>query len=378
MKYLLITLLSIGLFYSCAQNGSPTNKTTECLVYVGTYTGGDSQGIYTYKLDKNTGELLYSATTKNVDNPSFLAIHPNGEYLYSVSSSKTDPGSVYSFKRDKKTGLLNFINKQSSEGAGPCHVIVDNSGKWVLAANYGGGTVSILPIQKDGGLSPATDSKKHTGSSINPSRQNGPHPHSIWESPDNSFVFVPDLGIDKINIYKLDSEKGKLLANDPPYFKTAPGAGPRHFTFHPNGKSAFVINELNSTITSMDYDVSTGAFTEKHSISTLPENFKEENTCADIHTTPNGRFVYGSNRGHDSIAAFSVEKETGQLSMIETESTQGVQPRNFAIDPTGTILLAANQKTNNVVTYWINQASGELTPTGFQAEIPTPVCLKVL
>jgi 6-phosphogluconolactonase len=373
LKRSLYVLFLMIIIVGCSNKNMPTSF----FVYVGTYTGGDSEGIYTCTLDTKTGELLRQEVTSGINNPSFLAIHPNGEYLYSVGRNQSDLGSVHSFKRDRTTGHLTFLNKQSSEGAGPCHVIVDNTGKWVLTANYGGGTVSILPIKKDGSLGPATDMKKHTGSSVNPNRQNEPHPHSIWVSPDNQYVFVPDLGIDKIVIYKLDSINGKLLPNGPPFFQTAPGAGPRHFTFHPNGKNAFVINELNCTITSMNYETETGALSKKHTMSTLPKNFTAENTCADIHTTPNGRFVYGSNRGHDSIAVFSFNKETGQLFFVETESTQGIQPRNFAIDPTGSILLAANQKTNNVVTYWINQQSGELTPTGFKAKVPSPVCLKL-
>ena len=376
MKYHLLILLVSLLLNACNKKNNPVNK--EFLVYVGTYTSGESEGIYTYRLNMETGELFQQTTTGTIENPSFLALHQNGEYLYAVSRSQSDQGSIHAFNRDPKNGRLTFINKQSSEGAGPCHVIVDHSGKWVLAANYGGGTVCILPIKKDGILGPATDVKTHTGPSVNPDRQKEPHPHSIWVSPDNRFVFVPDLGTDKIMIYKLDSEKGKLLPNDPPYFQTAPGAGPRHFTFHPNGKNAFVINELNSTITSMNYDAKTGAFTKVQTVSTLPEDFNGSNTCADIHTSPNGKFVFGSNRGHDSIAVFSFKENSGQLSFVETESTQGVQPRNFAVDPTGKILLAANQKTNNVVTYWIDQNSGELTPTGYQTDIPTPVCLKLV
>ena len=349
----------------------------EFWVYVGTYTAGESEGIYIYKLILVSGELVPHAKATGIDNPSFLAIHPSGNYLYSVSEGRAPQGSISAFRIDRSAGKLTFLNKQSSGGAGPCHLIVDRSGKWVLAANYSGGTVSVLPILEDGRLGSATDVKQHEGSSINPDRQREPHPHSIWPSPDNRFIFVPDLGIDKIMIYRFDAEHGRLTAGDPAFFQTKPGAGPRHFTFHPSGKFAFVINELNSTITSMKYDSQTGALTRIETVSTLPKDFAGVNYCADIHTSRDGKFVYGSNRGHNSIAVFAFDERTGHLDFVETESTRGDWPRNFAIDPTGRLLLAANQKSDNVVTFWIDRETGELMPTGFQAEIPMPVCLKL-
>lgn len=372
MKNLALLMVTSLLAAGCA---TAPRKTAEEIVYIGTYTGGDSEGIYTYKLNLKTGELTHLATTGGIENPSFLALHPKGLYLYAVSQIRSNSGSIYAYKREAG-GKLTLINKQSSEGAGPAHLLVDHSGRWLLTANYTGGTVALLPINEDGSLGPATDVKQHTGSSVNPDRQKEPHPHSIWVSPDNRFVFVPDLGIDKVVIYKLDHKEGKLLPNDPADYQSEPGAGPRHFTFHHSGRYAFVINELSSTITSLSYDQTNGVLSRIETVSTLPDTFSGTNTCADIHTTPDGRFVYGSNRGHDSIAAFSFDRETGQLTFVETESTQGVQPRNFAIDPTGKILLAANQRTNNVVTFWIDQKTGELSPTGHSVTVPTPVCLK--
>jgi 6-phosphogluconolactonase len=381
LKYLLMTAILLGIgtfFYKCNNQRESNMETKEYLVYVGTYTDGGSKGIYLYRLDTASGELRFINTTGGVVNPSFLAIHPSKKFLYSVESIRGETGNICSFVIDRQTGELSFNNKQSSEGIGPCHVIVDNSGKWVLAANYNGGTVSILPVNEDGSLGLATDHKVHSGSSVNTERQNEAHPHSIWISPDNRFAIVPDLGIDKLVIYKLDLENGKLNPNDPNDFQTAPGAGPRHFTFHPNGRYGVVINELNSTITSLAYDPDNGSFKKIQTVSTLPENFTGTNTCADVHFLPNGKFVYGSNRGHDSIAVIEFDDTTGKMSVIEYESTQGSTPRNFAIDPSGQILLAANQRTGNVVTFWIDQKTGELTPTGFQTDIPSAVCLKLL
>ncbi|NIA29685.1 MAG: beta-propeller fold lactonase family protein [Actinobacteria bacterium] len=374
----LIVLLTGIIIAGCTSNNKTKNMAQDFLVYVGTYTNGESEGIYLYRLNTANGELTYFSKTTGIENPSFLAIRPGGNYLYSVSQVRSQSGDIFAYRISPQTGELIFLNKQSSEGAGPCHVSVDHSGKWVLAANYTGGTVSILPIMEDGSLGSATDVIKHHGSSVNPDRQKEPHPHSIWVSPDNRFAFVPDLGMDKIMIYKLDLVNGKLLPNDPPFFKTAPGSGPRHFTFHPSGKFAFVISELASTITSMKYDSTNGALTKIETVSTLPAGWTGESYCADIHTSPDGKFVYGSNRGHNSIAVFSFGEKSEKLSLIECEPVQGDWPRNFAIDPGGTILLAANKKSNNVVTFWIDQKSGELTPTGHQAKISMPVCLKLI
>ena len=374
----LFILMGLSLL-ECSMKEKTTGTNSESYrVYVGTYTSGESEGIYIYQLNRQTGELSYLSKFVGIDDPSFLAIHPAKTFLYSVSEGGKKDGSISAFRINSESGELEFLNKQSSGGRGPAHVNVDGSGRWVLTANYGGGSVAILPIRKDGSLGPPTDVRKHQGSGIDPKRQKEPHPHSIWVSPDNRFAFVPDLGIDKIMIYKLDLKNGKLLTNDPPYFKTAPGAGPRHFTFHPNGRYAFVINELNSTITAMKYDATAGALTKVQTIRTVPDEYTGINYCADIHTSPDGRYVYGSNRGHNSIAVFSFDDQTGTLKLIECESTQGDWPRNFAIDPDGKILLAANQRSDNVVTFFIDQKTGELTPTGFQAEISMPVCLKLL
>ena len=351
-------------------------------LYIGTYTDGDSEGIYLYQFDPSSGALEFESSVSVPNNPGFLAIHPQARFLYSVNEVEEvagEPGGgVSAFSIDPGTGNLTFINQQSSKGAHPCHLSVDATGKFVFVANYGGGSLCVLPIREDGGLGEATDVVQHTGTSVHPRRQKAPHTHSVFLDSSNRYAFSPDLGIDKVMIYRLDLDAGKLIPNDPPWASIRPGAGPRHFAFHPDGKFAFVINEIDSSLTAFNYDSKNGSLNEIETLSTLPSDFEGQSTCADIHVSPSGKFVYGSNRGHDSIAIFEIDAETGRLRLVGHEPTQGKQPRNFAIDPTGTFLLAANQVTNTIVTFRIDQASGSLTPTGNIAEVPAPVCLKMV
>jgi 6-phosphogluconolactonase len=315
-------------------------------------------------------------------NPSFLAIHPNRRFLYAVGEvmefQGQKSGAVSAFSIDPATGKLTFLNKMSSRGMGPCHVSVDKTGKCVLVANYGSGSVAALPLKPDGSLSEATAFVQHTGSSVNPERQKGPHAHSINLSPDNRFAIAADLGLDQLLVYRFDPEAGSLTPNDPPFAKVNPGAGPRHFAFHPNGQFGYVINEMQSTVTALAYDAANGAFQELQTISTLPEDFKEENSTAEVQVHPNGRFLYGSNRGHNSIAVFAIDAAKGTLTPVERVSTQGRTPRNFGIDPTGSWLLAANQSTDNVAVFRIDPDTGRLTPTGQVLDVPSPVCVKFL
>jgi 6-phosphogluconolactonase len=270
---------------------------------------------------------------------------------------------------------LRELNKRHSPGV-PCHVSVHPSGKFVLAANYGGGNIVIYPVSADGGLGEASDVAQHTGKGADPKRQDGPHAHCIMLDSAGRYAFAPDLGIDKVMIYRIDVKNGKLVPNG--FTATKAGAGPRHFEFHPSGEFAYVINELDSTLTAFAYDKAKGALTELQTVSTLPPDFSGTNYCADIHVHPSGRFVYGSNRGHDSVVAFAIEQNSGKLNLIAHESTRGKWPRNFAIDPTGAFLLAANQNTDNVAAFRIDQQTGKLTATGQTIEIPTPVCLKFI
>jgi len=252
--------------------------------------------------------------------------------------------------------------------------MLDAAGNFLLVANYESGNVAVLPVRA-GSLGAPVDMAQHQGSSVNPERQKGPHAHGVLLDQGNRYLFVPDLGLDKIMVHKFDARSGKLTPNSEPWFQLKPGAGPRHFTFHRNGRWAYVINELNSTITALRYDGAHGVLKEAQTVSTLPSDFSGKNSCAEIEVAPGGKFLYGSNRGHDSIAVFAIDQNTGGLGFVQHVSTQGKAPRNFSIDPTGEFLLAANQNSNTVVSFRIDHASGKLSPTGHVTEIPTPVCV---
>jgi 3-carboxymuconate cyclase len=359
-------------------------NTGEMLVYIGTYTSGKSrsEGIYIYKLNLETGALKPFKTVRQVVEPSFLTIDKERKYLFAVNETLEyegkKSGAVSAFAIDGKTGDLRFLNKQPSLGGAPCHLSVSENGRFVLVANYMGGNVSIFPVEADGRLGAAVDLIQHSGSSVNKERQEAAHAHSVILDKDNRFAYVSDLGIDKIMIYRFDAEKGKLETNAPQaFYQTKAGAGPRHFTFHPNGKFAFLINELDSTVSSLACGEN-GALKEIQTLSTLPANFSGRSFCADVHVSPDGRFLYGSNRGHDSIAVYRIDSETGKLELIQHTPTGGKTPRNFAIDPTGKFLLAANQNSDSVVTFRIDEQTGKLQPTGHKASVPTPVCLKLI
>ena len=350
-------------------------------VYIGTYTGPKSNGIYLSQLDPASGKLAAAELAAEVASPSFLAIHPNKKYVYSVnevSDSDGKPtGAVSAFVVDPQTGKLKLLNQQSSQGAGPCHLVVDRAGKNVLVANYGGGSCAVLPIAEDGKLKAASSAIQHSGKSVNPGRQEGPHAHSINLDAANAFAFVADLGLDKVLIYKFDPAAGKLQPNDPPSAPVAPGSGPRHFAFHPGGVSAYVINEIANTITAFEYNPSRGSLKEIQTISTLPADFKGQSHTAEVVAHPSGKFVYGSNRGHDSIAIFSVDA-AGKLTAAGHQPTEGKTPRNFAIDPSGTYLLAENQGSDTIVVFRIDPQTGGLKPTGHKLEVPSPVCVRML
>ncbi len=358
---------------------SSTAPTGDYLVYFGTYTGPKSKGIYVSRLDPKTGEVTEPELAATTTNPSFLAVHPNEQYLYAVGEvwNGSQKGSVIAYRIAPQTGKLTELNQQSSGGVGPCHLNVDASGHCLLVANYGGGSIAVLPIQEDGRLGEATAFVQHAGSSVNPQRQKGPHAHGIYPDPANRFVFVPDLGLDKVMSYRLDAAQGTLTPNHPPFTPIKPGSGPRHFTFSPDGKFAYVISEMASTITAFRYDASRGALEEIQTISTLPPDFTGNNsTTAEIEMHPSGKFLYGSNRGHDSIAVFAVDPPTGRLRWIENVSTQGKTPRGFGIDPTGHWLLAANQGSDNAVVFRLDETTGRLTPTGQILRVGAPVCVK--
>ncbi len=348
-------------------------------VYIGTYTGGDSEGIYLLHFDAESGLLENKGLACAVENPSFLALHPARPLLYAVGQMRDaggqTGGAVSAFAINPADGRLVLLNTQSSIGRGPCHVVVDPTGRHVAVANYSGGSVAVLPIMEDGRLGEAACHIQHEGSSVHPQRQQAPFAHSVTFDAAGHFLFAADLGADKIFVYRFDAEHGVLEPNDPPSATLAPGAGPRHFAFHPTGRFAYAVNELDNTVTAFAYDATSGRLDTLHSIGTLPEDFSEENTTAEIRVHRSGRFLYASNRGHDSIAAFAIDGETGRLTALGQTSTGGRTPRNFNLDPTGRFLIAANQATNNVVVFRIAQDSGLLEAAGHEVDAPTPVCV---
>ncbi|PTL78982.1 lactonase family protein [Vitiosangium sp. GDMCC 1.1324] len=380
----LSALGTMGLALACTQDEPPKNTPPapkELWVYVGTYTSGGSEGIYLCRLDMATGTLERVGVTRGVAEPSYLALDPKGRYLYAVNEltefEGKPSGAVSAFTIDSQSRELAFINQQPSQGGAPCYLEVDDTGTFVLVANYVGGNVAVLPIREGGGVGAAVALQQHEGSGPNTERQEGPHAHQIRLDAANRYAFASDLGTDKVMIYRFDAQKGTLTPGLHSSVSSKPGAGPRHLAFHPDGRLVFVINELNSTITAFSYDVEQGALTELQTISTLPEGYTGPNACADIHVSPDGRFLYGSNRGHDSIVVYAIDS-AGTLSYVEHVTTLINWPRNFAIDPTGTFLLVANQKGNTLVSFQRNAQTGKLTSAGQPLEVPAPTCLLVV
>jgi 6-phosphogluconolactonase len=365
----------------------------EMLIYIGTYTEpirfgtgkileGKGEGIYLYRLDPETGTLEFDSKTTGVVNPSYLAIDPTQRFLYAVNETKTyedkPTGTVSAFAVDAKSGKLGFLNRQLTHGTDPCHVTVDGEGRHVFVANFMSGSVCVLPVQKDGSLGEASDFVQHLGSSVNSVRQEGPHAHSVTLDRANRFAFVPDLGLDKLMVYAFDRTRGMLEPHAAPWIKVKPGAGPRHMALHPGGRFGFLINELDSTLAALSVDARKGVFKVRQVVPTLPPAFQGESTCADVQVAPSGRFVYASNRGHDSLVIFRIDQHTGRLAYVGHQTTQGKTPRQFEIDPTGRFLLVGNQDTDTVVSFRIDPQNGTLAPTGQVLQVPTPVCVKFL
>ena len=371
---------ALGLMLSELPFARGVASAGELLLYVGTYTTGKSEGIYLYRLNLSSGELKHVATTRGVVNPSFLALAPSRRYLYAVNEvgefAGKKSGAISAFAVDQSTGELRLLNQQPSLGADPCYVDVEAGGRFVLIANYTGGNVTVFPVQRDGSLGEATDMKQARGSSVNRERQEGPHAHCIVLDPTNQFAYSCDLGTDKIMIFRFDARNGKLLPGEPPWVQVKPGAGPRHLAFYPGGKYVFVLNELHSTVTAFTRDPEKGSLKELQTLTTLPKDFTGPNSGADIHVSSDGRFLYCSNRGHDSIAIFTIDPRHGALTSVGHESTRGMTPRNFAIDPSGGFLLVANQKSDNIVVFRVDRRTGRLSSTDQIVQVPSPVCLK--
>ena len=351
-------------------------------VYVGTYAKAGELSIFQYRLNGTTGQLTKVSGYKGGANPSFLTLAPNQKYLYAVNEvtdfNGSNTGAVSAFAIDNKTGRLTLLNQQATGGGAPCYITLDKSNKFALVANYVGGNVAIFPLQPDGKLGNLRTKQQHEGSGPNTKRQEKPHAHCIVPAPDNQYVFAVDLGIDKVKSYRLNAKEGGLIPNPAGDLTVKGGSGPRHITFHPDGRYAFLISELDSTITALAYTPANGSFTPIQTISTLPADYTQESFCADVHVSPNGKFLYGSNRGHNSLAVFAIDPESGNLSLVEHVDTQGKWPRNFGFDPSGQVLLVANQNTNNIFTFLADSKTGKLTPTGHSVEVPSPVCVQVM
>jgi 6-phosphogluconolactonase len=349
------------------------------LVYVGTYTGEKSKGIYAFRFNQTSGALTPVGLVAEAKSPSWLALHPSGRFLFAANETNDydagGSGAVSAYAIDSTTGALTLLNAQSSRGAHPCHLSVDKAGTHLVVANYTGGNLAVLPIGADGTLGPATQVVQHTGSSVNSERQKGPHAHSIDFDADNRFAVSADLGADRLFVYKYDPRGGRLSAGLHPAVAAQPGAGPRHFAFHPNGRFGFAINELSSTITSYSWDGQRGALRTVATVPTLPRGVRAGNSTAEIRVHPGGRFLYGSNRGHDSIAVYAVNPGTGGLTFVEHEPTRGKTPRNFTVDPTGQWLIAANQGSDTLAVFRINTKDGSLTATGGLTPVGSPVAV---
>lgn len=380
MRLVLFHFLLVFPILASAVASIPAAEDGKVWLFVGTYTGGKSKGIYRVEFDTQTGDLSNLQLAAQADNPSFLAIAPGGKALYCVNEigqfRGKKSGAVQAFRLDASQGKLTPLNQQPSGGDGPCHLVVDLYGKNILAANYGGGSVCVVPIRPDGSLGEPTSFIQHKGTSIDPARQEGPHGHSINLDAANRFAFAADLGLDKILVYQFDPAAGTLQPHNPAALSVPGGSGPRHFAFHPSGKFAYVINEMKNTIQALSYDSTRGTLKSIQSLPTLPATFKGNSSTAEVVVHPSGQFLYGSNRGHDSIASYRIDATTGELTPTG-HATEGIRiPRNFNIDPTGKFLVVANQDGASLVVFAIDQKTGVLKPTGKTITVDKPVCVK--
>jgi len=355
--------------------------TDEMLVFISAFATGDDGAIHAFRLKSDAPVLEPLCRTTDVENPFFLAQSPDGKTLYSIHEPGTfgdaDPGQVAAYEILGRDGEVHLLNRQSTGGSGCCSLDVEPSGRAVLVANYSSGSVAALPVRPDGSLGESAGPALHEGSSINPVRQTGPRAHCFAPSPDGRFAFAADLGIDKVMNYRLDAETAALKPNRQAFARTLAGAGPRHITFHPNGQTLYVINELHNSVTAFDYEPETGTVFELQTLSTLPEEFNDTSHCADVKVTPDGKFLYGTNRGHDSIAAYAVGKN-GRLTLIAIEPCLGEGPQNLAITPDGRLLLCANMPGNNIVVFRIDPETGRLTPAAEPVTMPMPSCIRIL
>lgn len=347
--------------------------------YIGTYTSGISQGIYRCVLDDSSGMLGNMTLAAKLDNPSFLTLHPSLNVLYACSEVRRDgrrEASMLVAYKIEATGDLTALGSQPSGGVGPCFVSTDHTGKVALAANYASGSISSFPILADGSLGPIVSNVQHKGKSVDPDRQTGPHAHCILTDPTNGYACAVDLGLDQVLVYELDTRTASLTAKPDGYYHAKPGNGPRHLAFHPEGKLAFIIHEMGNQLSAVNWNAKEGKFTELATVSTLPEGCTQESSTAEVLVHPNGQFVYGSNRGHDSIALFQFDANRNQLTLVSHTPTGGKTPRNFRIDPTGKFLLAENQDSDSIVVFKVDPTTGQLTRVGEPSVVGTPACIK--
>jgi 6-phosphogluconolactonase len=380
LKYMACILIA-GFGATNAWAQARPDAAGQYIMYVGTYTGSKSKGIYGYRLDGKTGQFTTLGVMAEVANPSFVVTDPGQHFLYASTERSDTPGPdgnsgyLSSYKIDPATGALKFVNRVFAGGTTVAHLVVDHTDKMLIVANYGAGNVSSFALRSDGGIGELTRLDQHSGSSVNSRRQAGPHPHSVVLSPDNRFLFVPDLGLDKVFSYRIDPDKVTFLSNNPPFVSVNPGLGPRHLTFGVGAKFAYAVCEMGSSVVSFSYDQDKGSLTPVQTISTLPPDFKGVDNSAEIEADRTGRFLYASNRGHDSITVFAIDPQKGTLTPIQVMPTGGKTPRNFAIDPTGKHLLAANQDSDTITVLDIDSKTGKLKATNQSVDVPSPVSI---
>jgi 6-phosphogluconolactonase len=355
-------------------------QTGDLIVYVGTFTQHSAKGIYAWKFQTSPPRLTPLGIAADTSNPSFLLVHPNHRYLYAVNEDNLfqgrPSGAVSAYVIDPVNGRLTLLNQVATHSPGPCHLALDKTNRWLFVANYAGGSVTEFPVQPDGSLGENSAFIQHRGKSLDHERQAAAHAHEVVPSPDNRFLLVPDLGLDEVLSYRLDAAKGTLTPANPPFTRIAAGSGPRHLAFHPNGKLVYLANELAATVGVYDYDAERGHLDALlQTISMLPNDYTGTKSAAEIVVSPDGKFLYASNRGHDSIAVFAIDPEKGTLTKIDYIATEGRTPRNFALDPTGDFLFAANQDSNNVVVFRRSVFAGKATAAGLTVDVPNPVCV---
>lgn len=355
-------------------------RAADMYVYFGTRVTGPGKGFSLAHFDTDTGKLTKPKFLIEDEMPAFFVIHPDGRHLYTCNSTNTlhDEGWISAYSIDPKTGEITLLNRKTSGGANPSYICLDKTGRYALVANYQGGNIIVLALKPDGSLGERTGSDQHTGHSINPERQTRPYSHSVIVDPSNRFALNADLGLDKLFVYRFNEQDGSLTPNDPPFAAVKPGSGPRHVKFHPNGRWVYLINEMAGAVTGFNWDAAKGSLTEFQTVSTLPTGFTNTNASAELEIHPNGRFLYGSNRGHDSLVVFAIDPATGKLSLVEHVSSQGKLPRNFTFDPTGRWILCTNHGSDNAVVFRADGATGKLTPVGPPVEVPFPFCERFL